>query len=83
VAALADFDGNLAMPDASPTGFPTTAPERRALLIAAAAALWQYVVQREAMGLTSHDAVDKVYGVTPELWRLMGSEEVVRFECGQ
>jgi len=78
VAALADFDRDAA-PDAYPTGFAARSAARRALLVAAAAALWHYVVQREAMGLTSHDAADQVYGVTPELWRLMGSAEVV---CG-
>jgi len=71
------------MHDACPTGSATGQLERRALLIAAAAALWQYVVQREAMGLTRHDSVNQVYGVTPELWSLMGSAEVVRFRCGQ
>ena len=76
-------DGFDEMPEACLAGRATRAPERHALLIAAAAALWQYVVQREAMGLTGHDAVDKVYGVTPELWRLMGSAEVVRFKSGQ
>lgn len=70
VAALADFDRN-----GDPAG-------RRPLLIAAAAALWQYVVQREAMGLTSHQALEQIYGVTPELWSLMGSAEVVHRKSG-
>lgn len=47
---------------------------RTSLLDDAALALWEYVVQREAMGLTNHDIVNQVYGVTPELWRRVGSE---------
>jgi hypothetical protein len=46
------------------------------LLHEAADALWAYVVQREAMGLNNHELLDQLYGVTPELWRLMGSAEV-------
>jgi hypothetical protein len=34
-------------------------------------------VQREAIGLTNHDLLEQLYGVTPELWRLMGTTEVV------
>ncbi len=45
-------------------------------MAAAAGALWAFVVQREAVGITSHDLLDQVYGVTPELWRLMGSADV-------
>jgi len=55
------------------TGSPAA---RRPLLEDAARALWEYVVQREAVGLTSHDLLESVYGVTPELWRLMGSAQV-------
>ena len=47
--------------------------ERRALLHAAADALWAYVVQKEAIGVTDHSKVNEVYGVTPELWRVMGT----------
>ena len=47
--------------------------ERSALLHAAADALWVYVVQKEAIGVTDHSKVDEVYGVTPELWRVMGT----------
>lgn len=97
VAALSEFDRGHAGDDAGvrdrvhgaggTTGVssvPGGAPaERRALLVAAAAALWQYVVQREAMGLTNHDALEHVYGVTRELWGLMGSAEVVCRKCGQ
>ena len=47
--------------------------ERRALLHAAADALWAYVVQKEAIGITDHTKVNEVYGVTPEIWRVMGT----------
>lgn len=47
--------------------------ERKALLHDAADALWAYVVQKEAIGITDHTKVNQVYGVTPELWRLMGT----------
>ena len=70
VAALADFDCTARAGMQAP---------RRALLGEAARALWEYVVQREAMGVTSHDLVNEIYGVTPEVWRLMGSAETV---CG-
>jgi len=35
-------------------------------------ALWCYVVQREAMGLTDHSRLDEAFGLTPEVWRRMG-----------
>jgi hypothetical protein len=63
VDALAEFDRR---------GIPRPR-ERKALLHAAADALWGYVVQKEAIGITDHSKVDEVYGVTPELWRLMGT----------
>ena len=47
--------------------------ERRALLHAAADALWADVVQKEAIGITDHSKLGEVYGVTPELWRVMGT----------
>jgi uncharacterized protein DUF6665 len=47
--------------------------QRGALLHAAADALWAYVVQKEAIGITDHSKVNEVYGVTPELWRVMGT----------
>jgi hypothetical protein len=47
--------------------------ERKALLRAAADALWAYVVQKEAIGITDHTKVEEVYGVTSEMWRLMGA----------
>jgi hypothetical protein len=72
VAALGDFDR------CQGTG---AAHARRPLLYRAAGALWQFIVQREAVGLTSHELVDELYGVTPELWRLMGSAEAVCCEA--
>jgi len=63
VAALAEFDGR---------GIPRPR-ERRALLHAAADALWAYVVHKEAIGITDHTKVNEVYGVTPEMWRVMGT----------
>jgi len=50
------------------------APNARAsLLHAAANALWSFIVQREAVGVTDHAEVARTYGVTPELWRRMGA----------
>jgi hypothetical protein len=69
VSALAVFDREAA-------GRPPAAA-RRPLLRQASLALWECVVQREAIGLTNHDLLEQLYGVTPELWRLMGTTEVV------
>jgi hypothetical protein len=69
VLALADFDraaGRL----------QPLSPARRPLLREASLALWECVVQREAIGLTNHDLLEQLYGVTPELWRLMGTADV-------
>lgn len=63
VAMLADFDRR----EGPKPG------ERRTLLHAATNALWAYVVQREAIGITNDALVTEVYGVTPELWRRMGA----------
>jgi hypothetical protein len=63
VDALAEFDAR---------GIPRPR-ERRALLHAAANALWAYVVHKEAIGITDHTKVNDVYGVTPEMWRVMGT----------
>ena len=46
---------------------------RRALVDAAAEALWACVVQREAIGLTDHAGLGEAYGVTSEMWRRMGA----------
>ena len=77
VAALADFDRSVDERIGREDVTDEPLPERKALVIAAAGALWHYVVQREAMGLTRHDSLEQVYGVTAELWRLMGSADVV------
>jgi hypothetical protein len=69
VAALADFDRDAAAHMELPAA-------RRPLLQEAALALWECVVQREAVSITNHDLLDQLYGVTPELWRLMGSSAV-------
>jgi hypothetical protein len=70
VAALADHDGG------GPCDHPARAAGagmREVLLQDAAVALWEYVVQREAVGLVNHELVSEIFGVTPELWRRMGS----------
>jgi hypothetical protein len=78
VNELADFD----LADPRPSGADQTRQARetretrearQALVQVAADALWEYVVQREAVGLTDHDLVSRIYGVTSELWRRMGS----------
>jgi len=60
-AAIAALRAADAVPDA-----------RASLLHAAATALWSFIVQREAVGVTDHAEVARIYGVTPELWRRMG-----------
>ena len=89
VAALVEFDRSFGcdvesgrLRDASPLGPAGVVAARRPLLCDAARALWEYVVQREAIGLTSHDLLEESYGVTPELWRLMGSAEGGCAEAG-
>ena len=47
--------------------------DRRALLHAAASALWAYVIQKEAIGIADNTKVSEIYGVTSEMWRLMGA----------
>ena len=46
---------------------------RRALVLAAAEALWACVVQREAIGLTDHAGLREMFGVTSKTWRRMGA----------
>lgn len=46
--------------------------ERKALLHAAADALWALVVQREMIGLTDNRDLSHTFGVTAEMWGLMG-----------
>ncbi len=47
--------------------------ERILLRDQAVQALWEFVVQREAVGLTDHRLLEQHYGVTAELWRRMGA----------
>lgn len=47
--------------------------ERLQLRDQAVQALWEFVVQREAVGLTDHRLLEQHYGVTAELWRRMGA----------
>ena len=66
VAALRAFDEAIAATSAS-------APTARAELVAHAAdRLWVYVVQREAMGLTSHEAVLERMAIPREVRARMG-----------
>lgn len=53
---------------------PGTAAERQPLLLAAADALWAYVVQKELMHLTDDEMVNQVFKVPPEVWRAMGQQ---------
>ncbi len=50
-----------------------TTRERILLRDQAVQALWEFVVQREAVGLTDHRLLEQHYGVTAELWRRMGA----------
>lgn len=65
-----------ALADADHRG--VAAGARPGLVQAAAHALWCYVVQREAIGITDHRCLSTVYGVTGELWRHMGAMPVPR-----
>lgn len=64
VRALAEYDGR---------GAPRGSHERRFLLDDAAEALWAYVIQKEQMGVPDNDIVNRVYGVTPEIWKALGA----------
>ena len=63
VEALADFDKRRS----------NNSSDRESLLRDAADALYSYVVQKELIGITDHEMLSKVYGVTPEMWHLMGT----------
>ena len=81
VAALAAFDRagehRPATESASSLSLSSSAPAaRQPLLREAALALWECVVQREAIGITDHDLLEQLYGVTTELWHLMGATEL-------
>jgi hypothetical protein len=64
VAALASFDQSHAQPGRH--------AQREHLLREAADALYSYVIQKELMGAANNDLINKTFGVTPEMWRLMG-----------
>lgn len=51
----------------------TEAPDRDALLGAAAAAVWAYFVQRETIGLRRHDDAVRTYGIPPEVLARLGA----------
>jgi hypothetical protein len=50
-----------------------TGLRRPQLLQTAADALWAYVVQKEALGLSDHAALADEFGVTAELWNRIGA----------
>ena len=56
----------------SAVGALTDGREREEKLRAVAEALWAYIVQREAIGITDHTEVSAIYGLTPEVCRLLG-----------
>jgi hypothetical protein len=64
VAALAAFD--------QAGGQPEQRGQRELLLRDAADALYSYVIQKELMGAANNDLINKTFGTTPEMWRLMG-----------
>lgn len=64
VAALAVFDQIGEQPEKR--------AQRESLLGAAADALYSYVIQKELMGAANNDLINKIFGTTPEMWRLMG-----------
>jgi hypothetical protein len=51
---------------------PAATPGAAELIEEAAEALWFVVVQREAIGLTAHDEVFRIYGVPDRVRRFMG-----------
>jgi hypothetical protein len=48
------------------------AGRRESLVHEAAEALYHYVVQKELLQIQDPEMVTRVYGVTPEIWKLMG-----------
>lgn len=50
-----------------------TAAGRGALVGEAAAAVWSYFVQREAIGLRRHDEAIRIYGIPPEVLARLGA----------
>jgi hypothetical protein len=72
LAALAAFDaGGTERPAASAKPAPG---ERDRLLAAAAEAVWNYFVQREAMGFLGHEDAIATYGIPPEVLARVGAE---------
>jgi hypothetical protein len=67
LAALAAFDATPRSPVSADPG------ARTALVAAAAAALWEFVVQREACGLRDAAAVIRMYRVPAEVRDRMGA----------
>jgi hypothetical protein len=59
--------------DSRPPKTATSSKRRGRLLHDAAGALLGYVIQKEALGAAHNDLVTEVYGVTPEVWNLMGA----------
>ena len=46
--------------------------ERKALVLAAAEALWSYVIQKELLHIPDDEMVNRVFKVPAEVWRQMG-----------
>lgn len=67
LAALAEFDG--AAPFANDAG----RDRRRALVVEAGVALWQFVVQRECLGLRDSPQLMRDYRVPQEVRNAMGA----------
>ncbi len=70
--ALAEFDTT------ERRGNPDGRARRRSLVAAAAYALWQFIVQREACGLRDTAMVVRMYRVPREVHALMGAVPPVR-----
>jgi hypothetical protein len=69
LAALEALDGEIARAEAPSA---ETLAQRANLLEEAAQWLWYVVIQREAVGVTSHDALFEAYRIPPQVRRLMG-----------
>jgi hypothetical protein len=67
---LRHFDAQARGPNAS--GGPNS-PRRRELLHNAAHALSAYVIQREALGIRDDQAINAEFGITREIWNLVGA----------
>lgn len=69
LAALARAEQEIA---ATPTPVPEVLAARAGLREQAAEWLWYVVVQREAIGAISHDALFETYQIPPDVRRRMG-----------